>query len=132
MSEIYGIDREKSILPLRSIEFIHDEDFILDSDGSLYLDLKEDINSEPSYNSVNISLNQWYYVNFYNSVPNGFDYVRIRKFIEGTVIIIIMDNLDNATDGVTLRNYIYDDTENYIQICNPVRNSALFCCVKYI
>lgn len=131
MSELYGIDREKSILPLSSIEFIQDEDFDINGStgGALYLDLKEDVNSEPSYNSVNISLNQWYYVNFYNSVPNGFDYVRIRKFIEGTVIIIVMDNLDNTT---TLRNYIYDNNEDYIQICNPVRNSALFCCVKYI
>ena len=132
MTELYGIDREKSILPLNNIEFIRDEDFDLNSDGALYLDLKEDISSEPSYNSVNISLNQWYYVNFYNSTTQGFDYVRIRKFIEGTVIIIVMDNLDDDSNGITLRNYIYDDTENYIQICNPVRNSALFCCVKYI
>lgn len=127
MSELYGIDREKSILPLRSIEFIYDEDFVLDSDGSLYLDLKEDANSEVSYNSVNITYNQWYYVNFYNSVPNGFDYVRVRNLLDKRIIILVLDSLDNE---VTLRNYMLDK-DNYEQICNPVINSALFCCLKY-
>lgn len=95
MAELYGIDREKCISPLNSIEFIYDKDFILDADGVLYLDLKEDINSEPSYNSVNITYNQWYYVSSYSSVPKGFDYVRIRNFLNENVCILYTDNLDS-------------------------------------
>ena len=83
------------------------------------------LRGEVSFNQVVHTIEQGLYL-----IP-GDSGDEILKYANTGVLERFIEESD-ILERIDVASYIYDDTKNYIQICNPVRNSALFCCVKYI